>query len=191
MSGGERENAPNSGTEAGRAGEDRAGHQNIIGDSIAPDAAGADQNSLGPDADAAVEFLEAWRPGGPWVLTAIEVDGAPDAPTPTHTLTTADAVRRWIHDHSGGRWNLYFTPNVTRGHVRKKPKKADMAEAVALFCDVDPRAGEPLDPERRASPACSMTGRRTAGSSHSPGPASWWTAAAGCRASSCSGSVSC
>lgn len=148
MSGGEKENAPSSGTEAGGAGEDRAGHQNIIGDSIAPDAAGADQNSLGADADAAVEFLEAWRPGGPWVLTAIEVDGAPDAPIPTHTLTTADAVRRWIHDHSGGRWNLYFTPNVTRGPVRKKPKKADMAEAVALFCDVDPRAGEPLDPER-------------------------------------------
>ncbi|WP_407696796.1 hypothetical protein [Sedimentitalea xiamensis] len=101
-----------------------------------------------PDTAAAVAFLEAWRPGGPWVLTAIEVDGAPDAPTPTHTLTTADAVRRWIHDYSGGRWNLYFTPNVTRGPVRKKPKKADMAEAVALFCDVDPRVREPLDPER-------------------------------------------
>ncbi|MFP4450519.1 MAG: helix-turn-helix transcriptional regulator [Rhodosalinus sp.] len=73
-------NAPSSGTDAGGAGEDRAGHHHIIGDSMAPDAPRADQNSLGPDADAAVGFLEAWRPGGPWVLTAIEVDGGPDAP---------------------------------------------------------------------------------------------------------------
>lgn len=147
MSGAEK-NAPNPGTEAGGAVEDRGGHQIIIGDSIAPDDAGTDQKDLLPEADASVAFLEAWRPGGPWVLTAIEVDGDKDAPTPTATLTTSDEVRRWIHDHSGGQWNLYFTPNVTRGPVRKKPKKADMAEAVALFCDVDPRAGEPLDPER-------------------------------------------
>ena len=144
MSGGEGERPP---LGTGGAGEDRAGHQNIIGDSIAPDAAGADQNSLGPepDADAAVDFLEAWRPGGPWVLTAIEVDGPR---TPTVTLTTADAVRRWVHDHSGGRWNLYFTVNVTRGPVSKKPKKADMAAATGLHVDVDPRPGEALDAER-------------------------------------------
>lgn len=145
MSGGEG-NAPRRGAEGAR--EDRAVHQNIIGDRVAPDAEERDQKGLLPDTGAAVAFLESWRPGGPWVLTAIEVDGDKDAPTPTATVTTADAVQRWIHDHSGGRWNLYFTPNVTRGPVRKKPKKADMAEAVALFCDVDPRAGEPLDPER-------------------------------------------
>ena len=104
---------------------------------------------MSPEPDAAVDFLERWRPGGPWVLTAIEVDQPKTSSlTPTATLTDPDAVRHWIHDHSGGRWNLYFTPNETLGRVRKKPSKGDMAAAVALFCDVDPRAGEPLDLER-------------------------------------------
>lgn len=144
MKGGEM-NAPSYGTEAGGAGEDRAGHHDITGGSIAPDATGADQNSLGPDADAAAKFLEAWRPGGPWVLTAITVEGGA-----TRTVTLADlgAVRKWIHDHSGGRWNLYFTVNETAEPVRKKPGKADMAAATGLHVDVDPRPGEELEAER-------------------------------------------
>lgn len=146
--------APGAGQGTGGEGQDRAAaHHTTSGDSVAETPTGADQNSLGPepDADAAVEFLEAWRPGGPWVLTAIEVDppkGQKGPRTPTVTLTTADAVRRWVHDHSGGRWNLYFTVNVTRGPVSKKPEKADMAAATGLHVDVDPRPREPLDAER-------------------------------------------
>lgn len=147
MSRAEDESPPGSGTETGGA-EDRSQHHQPDAPSIAGAGKPGEPGDLLPDVDAAVDFLEKWRPGGPWVLTAIEVDGGRDAPTPTSTLGTADAVRRWIQKHSGGRWNLYFTPNVTRGPVRKKPKKPDMAKAVALFCDVDPRAGEPLEPER-------------------------------------------
>ena len=64
MSGAEK-NAPNSGTEAGGAGEDRAGHQIIIGDSIAPDDAGTDQKDLLPDTGASVVFMRnfwGWPP---------------------------------------------------------------------------------------------------------------------------------
>lgn len=147
MSGGGNEKRPPAGKREGAPEGDR--RQLATGEKV-PETGGArDHEHLLPDPDAAVAFLEAWRPGGPWVLTAIEVDPLnKDAPTPTATLTSPDAVRRWIHDHSGGRWNLYFTPNVTRGPVRKKPSKGDMAAAVALFCDVDPRVAEPLDPER-------------------------------------------
>ncbi|SEJ51082.1 Virulence-associated protein E [Marinovum algicola] len=98
-----------------------------------------------PNPEEAVTFLEGWRPGGPWVLTAIPPEGGA-----TRTVTLADpgAVRKWIHDHSGGRWNLYFTVNETAGPVRKKPEKADMAAATGLHVDVDPRPGEVLDAER-------------------------------------------
>ncbi len=147
---------PGAGQGTGGEGEDRAVHQNIInGDTIASEGCEVNQQALSPDADMAVEFLEAWRPGGPWVLTAIEVDppkgrdGKAKSPrVPTATMTTAEDVRRWIHEHSDGRWNLYFTVNVTRGPVSKKPEKADMAAATGFHVDVDPRSGEPLDSER-------------------------------------------
>lgn len=139
----------------GGTGEDRTGHRVIIGDSIAPDASGTDQKDLLTDTDAAVAFLEAWRPGGPWVLTAIEVDppkgrdGKVKKPCiVTVTLASAEEVRRWFDEYSGGRWNLYFTVNVTRGPVTKKPEKADMAAATGLHVDVDPRPGEDFDSER-------------------------------------------
>ncbi|MCV6584431.1 MAG: phage/plasmid primase, P4 family [Marinibacterium sp.] len=54
----------------------------------------------------------------------------------------------WVHDHSGGGWNLYFTVNETAGPVRKKPRKQDIVAATGLHVDVDPRPGEPLDRER-------------------------------------------
>lgn len=139
----------------GGTGEDRTGHRVIIGDSIAPDASGTDQKDLLPDTDTAVAFLEAWRPGGPWVLTAIEVDppkgrdGKVKRPCiVTVTLASAEEVRRWVEEHSGGRWNLYFTVNVTRGPVTKKPEKADMMAATGLHVDVDPRPGEDFGSER-------------------------------------------
>ncbi|WP_166486148.1 DUF5906 domain-containing protein [Jannaschia sp. CCS1] len=103
-----------------------------------------------PDPDASVAFLEGWRSGGPWVLTAIEVDPPKgrDPRTPTVALSAPEKARQWITDHSGGGWNLYFTVNVTRGPVGKKPKKADMAAATGLHVDVDPRPGEDIDRER-------------------------------------------
>lgn len=152
---GEERNAPGAGQQTGGEGEHVEDNPDIIGDSIAPDGSGADQKDLLPDADAAVDFLEAWHPDGPWVLTAIEVDppkgrdGKSKQPRiPTVTLTKADEVRRWVLDHSGGRWNLYFTVNVTRAPVGKKPEKSDMAAATGLHVDVDPRPGEDFDSER-------------------------------------------
>ncbi|MCF3592891.1 DUF5906 domain-containing protein [Rhodobacteraceae bacterium LMO-12] len=147
---GDEENAPGAGQQTGGEGEHVEDNPDIIGDSIAPDGNGADQKDLLPDPDAAVDFLEAWRPGGPWVLTAIEVDPPKgrEPRTPTVTLSDPAKVRQWVMDHSGGGWNLYFTVNVTRGSIGKKPKKADMAAATGLHVDVDPRPGEDFDSER-------------------------------------------
>ena len=69
----EERNAPGAGQQTGGEGKHIETNPDFVGYSIAPDSTGAGQKGLLPDADASVDFLEAWRPGGPWVLTAIEV----------------------------------------------------------------------------------------------------------------------
>lgn len=104
---GDEENAPGAGQQTGGEGEHVEDNPDIIGDSIAPDGTGADQKDLLPDPDAAVDFLEAWRPGGPWVLTAIEVDppkaknGKSKRPRiPTVTLTWPNMLHVIISSNS-------------------------------------------------------------------------------------------
>ena len=144
MSGSEKENAPS--REAGGAQEHC--HKNIIdGDSLTPDATPGDQKGLlSGDTAAAVDFLAHWCPDGPWVLTSIVPDGGR---TTTRTFGAGDvaAMAAWI-DERQGRQNIYFTVNRTRGPVSSKPSKAEMAAAVALHVDVDPRAGMEVGPER-------------------------------------------
>lgn len=144
MSGPEKENAPS--REAG--GAQGHCHKNIIdGDSLTPDGTPGDQKGLlSGDTAAAVDFLAHWCPDGPWVLTSIIPDGGR---TTTRTFGAGDvaAVAAWIGERQA-RQNIYFTVNRTRGPVSSKPKKADMAAAVALHVDVDPRAGMEVGPER-------------------------------------------
>jgi predicted P-loop ATPase len=82
---------------------------------------------------AAYNFLEQLRPGGPWVLTAIVPDGA----TTTITAKGAAGVDAFVGAYNGKR-NLYYTVNPTRGEIRTKPAKTDIAALEYLFCDLDP-----------------------------------------------------
>ena len=93
-----------------------------------------------------MDFFAQWCPDGPWVLTSIIPDGGR---TTTRTFGAGDvaAVAAWIGERQG-RQNVYFTVNRTTGPVSSKPSKADMAAAVALHVDVDPRAGMEVEPER-------------------------------------------
>ncbi|SDW51836.1 VapE domain-containing protein [Roseicitreum antarcticum] len=145
MSGAEKENAPS--REAGGAQEHS--HKNIIdGDSLTPDATPGDQKGLlSGDTAAAVDFLAHWCPDGPWVLTSIVPDGGR---TTTRTFGPGDvaAMAEWVEERQG-RQNIYFTVNRTFGPVSSKPSKAEMAAAVALHVDVDPRAGMEVEPERQ------------------------------------------
>jgi hypothetical protein len=144
MDGHERKNAPS--REAG--GAQGHSHKNIIDSpSIAGGGGGGDgEGLLTGDTAAAVDFLAHWSPDGPWVLTSIVPDGGR---TTTRTFKAGEtgAMAAWI-DERQGRQNIYFTVNRTRGPVSSKPKKVDMAAAVALHVDVDPREGEPLESER-------------------------------------------
>lgn len=122
------------------------GRQTLPGNIPGDGSGGEAGDLLSGRTDDAVAFLEAWWPGGPWVLTSIIPDGGRTT-TATFTAHEVAAMRGWI-DMRQGKQNLYFTVNRTFRDVEKKPSKSDMAAAVALHVDVDPRPGEPLDSER-------------------------------------------
>jgi len=99
-----------------------------------------------PDTPAAVAFLRAFEPEGPWVLTAIRLD---KKALDTKTFTPADesALTHWL-DERNGRWNIYFHVNRPTRALTKKAEREDIAEVRWLHVDIDPRAGEDMEEER-------------------------------------------
>ena len=91
------------------------------------------------------DFLERYRPGGPWVLTAIVLDGK----TNTRTFANAAAAERWALDENAANRNIYFSTNPTTRELNKKATKADIARVEFLHVDLDPFAGEDFDTERK------------------------------------------
>lgn len=97
------------------------------------------------DTKAAIDFLQKWRPEGPWVLTAIIPDGAIETATfPARKWNTAS---NWIESYQGKR-NLYFHVNPVRRDLSSKATKEDVARLGWLHVDIDPRAGEDHEEER-------------------------------------------
>jgi len=92
-----------------------------------------------PDTSAAIAFLEKWVPGGPWLLVAIEPDGATEA----RTFRKTGAMRNWIQFWQGKR-NLYFSVNRAKSDLSKKAAKSDISTFDALHVDIDcPADAEP------------------------------------------------
>lgn len=91
------------------------------------------------------DFLNKYRPRGPWLLVAISPDkkGAPTAAT----FTDAAKAEAWATEQNKTR-NVYFSVNPTAATLNKKPTKADIARLEWLHVDVDPRAGEDFEEER-------------------------------------------
>jgi hypothetical protein len=85
-------------------------------------------------------FLQWARPGGPWLLIAIE----PDAAITGQTVIDEDGIHKFIEKHNGTR-NIYFGVNATRTTIHKKPTKEDMADSILLWSDNDPRDDETPD----------------------------------------------
>src|SRR6516165_11361575 len=95
----------------------------------ASDAVGG--NGSGAAGAAQADFLAQLRPGGPWLLVAIDPD------TETITAITAQQqadvtsfVQRW-----SGKRNLYYTVNPIRQPLYKEPKKTDVAALEYLLAD--------------------------------------------------------
>jgi hypothetical protein len=96
---------------------------------------------VNPDTDGAVDFLEHWARGGPWVLSAIE----PDGPIETRTFRDRQATKKWIETWQGKR-NIYFSVNTPKLDLKKKATKADIGALNALHVDLDTPDG--ADPEQ-------------------------------------------
>ena len=91
----------------------------------------------------AAEFLGWLRPGGPWVLTAIDPNKEEDEEGQIETITASDAaaVRKFVAANNGWR-NLYYSLNPTRTAMRKKTAKTDIASIEFLHADLDPKENE-------------------------------------------------
>lgn len=105
-----------------------------------PDGAAAPE----PRTDLALDFLERFRPGGPWVLTAIQPDRKA---IETRTFRERAQAEAWIERHNG-EWNLYVHVNPTLRDLEKKADKEEMAALAWLHVDIDPRVGEDLAQEQ-------------------------------------------
>lgn len=89
------------------------------------------------------DFLNTFRPGGPFVLTAI----VPDGKTETRTFTDSKEAEAWALRQNETK-NIYFHVNRTRGPLTAKAKKEDIAAVEYLHVDIDPRTGEDFEQER-------------------------------------------
>jgi len=107
-----------------------------------------------PDHPLAADFLEAFRPGGPWVLTAIRPDRKAIA---TRTVAKAEEVVAFCDRHSDH--NLYFSVNPTLRPTEKKAEREDIAALSYLHVDIDPRVGEALEAERERALGLLTTNR--------------------------------
>ncbi len=98
----------------------------------------ADEPKPEPDRDAIEQFLSAVTPvtDGPIVLTAIPPEGGR---TQTETFFDVGAAAGWAEARNAAGANLYWTVNVVREAIDKKPSKPDIEHARYLHVDVDPR----------------------------------------------------
>lgn len=99
-----------------------------------------------PSYDKSIEFLQAFRPVGFWVLTAIRIDKK-HIETRSFAVSETDEVVAWLEKH-GEDHNFYFSVNPTIKPVRKKAEREDIAQLAFLHVDIDPRPGEELESER-------------------------------------------
>ena len=96
------------------------------------------------DTPAALDFLERWEPGGPWVLTAI----LPDRTSiKTATFTDRKEAGAWLGEVNGT-FNCYFHVNPCTGPLTKKANLEEVAALAWLHVDIDPREGEDIEEER-------------------------------------------
>lgn len=103
-----------------------------------PHANGAAVVAPTPTASVAVKFLEQLRPGGPWVLTAIN---PLNEATETTTALDAKAVDAFVAKHND-KCNLYFSVNPTRTSLSSKAAKTDIASIEYMIADLDPSDDE-------------------------------------------------
>lgn len=102
-----------------------------------------------PNTRAAISFLEQWSSHGPWILIAIDPDGK-GIETATFTAQSNGHLYTWIEKYNNVR-NIYFEVNPCLREINnhEHPKIGDISVLAWLHVDLDPRAGEDIEAERK------------------------------------------
>jgi hypothetical protein len=87
-----------------------------------------------PDLNAAIAFLKALRPRGPWNLSAM----VPDGPVASATFTDAKKARAWLEKHAD-RANLHYSANPSKAPTGAggRMRKRDVEKIEFLHGDFD------------------------------------------------------
>lgn len=126
-----------------RAPEDRTPEEGVsLPGTSSPSPAG----TLQPDYNASLDFLQKFRPGGPWVLSAIRPDRK-EIVTRTFYGTLVSELMGWL-ERVGPTYNLYFSVNPTTRPMQRKTEKEDIKELAWLHVDLDQGADETLEASR-------------------------------------------
>jgi hypothetical protein len=112
-------------------------------------------DDIKPDNQAAIDFLQKWAPEGPWVLTSIQTDRQ-GIGTGTFYPASLPALGKWLDAYNGKR-NIYFHVNPPMRDLTKKAEREDIKSVDWLHVDIDPRAGEDLEEERKRALALLTT----------------------------------
>jgi len=99
-----------------------------------------------PIVDTSIEFLQNFRPGGPWVLCGFQEGMAGVAAS--FDGDQVEMMRAWVEERNTEQLNVYFHVNRCRPELSKKAEKADVVAIEWLHVDLDPEKGKPLREER-------------------------------------------
>jgi len=105
-----------------------------------------------PDIQHAADFLQRFRPGGPWVLTCVVDKEGEKKRLPTSTFDESQVLEmeRWLHEMGTVlQRNVYFHVNETIERMQKKALRENIKRMSWLHVDVDPRVGEDLADEQK------------------------------------------
>lgn len=106
-------------------------------------------SELKPDYNASKDFLNKWLLGGAWVLVAIDPNKK-GLEGDTFGDQDPKALDRWLEEQGTKlKRNLYFTVNPCVRALKTKPSREHIAALSWLHVDLDPRAGEDIDEERK------------------------------------------
>lgn len=98
--------------------------------------------NLQPDYQGSISFLKQFAPGGPWVLTAINIDKK-GITTSTFYENEQEYVLDWLKLHNSTK-NVYFGVNPPLFSLSKKASREDIKEVAWFHIDIDPRPGEDI-----------------------------------------------
>ena len=103
---------------------------------------------VNPNSPAAVKFLRAMFPNGPWLLVSIDPEDRARMDVGTFGPKSLSECEAFLKRHNGVH-NIYFHVNPVMRRMHKKARREDIKEVVQFHVDVDPRPGQDIEEEQR------------------------------------------